>query len=166
MISFKVFVSASCDTQCRRVIYDFKSVTVSDSRIQTFMSYTHNFTNPYFKPFVILITLSTKSSLYRENNIKKLYREILVESILSVTLIIILMEETKMHFYSWVIKKYKIENSMKGVLARSMKASRGEYPAQRSLSTQRRYLINCCNASDSCLKAFDELVVEYERENH
>lgn len=71
-----------------------------------------------------------------------------------------------MHFYSWVIKKYKIENSMKGVLARSMKASRGEYPAQRSLSTQRRYLINCCNASDSCLKAFDELVVEYERENH
>lgn len=55
---------------------------------------------------------------------------------------------------------------MKGVLARSMKASRGKYPAQRALSTQRRYLINCCNASDSCLKAFDELAVEYERENH
>ena len=71
-----------------------------------------------------------------------------------------------MHFYSWVIKKYENDETMKGVLARSMKASRGKYPTQRALSTQRRYLINCCDASDNCLKAFDELAVEYEREIH
>ena len=71
-----------------------------------------------------------------------------------------------MRFYSWMMEKYINDESMKGVLARSMKASRGKYPTQRALSTQRRYLINCCDASDNCLAAFDECAAEYERENH
>lgn len=71
-----------------------------------------------------------------------------------------------MRFFRWVIKKYENDDSMKGVVARTFKADKDKLPNRRRASTLRRFLIQYCDASQSFLDAFDELVVEYERENH
>lgn len=71
-----------------------------------------------------------------------------------------------MRFFRWVIKKYENDDSMKGVLARSFKADRRNFPSYRAISTQRKYLMDYCNPSDECIKAFDECAEEYEREVH
>lgn len=71
-----------------------------------------------------------------------------------------------MRFFRWVIKKYLNDDSMKGVVARTFKEDKDKLPNRRRASTLRRYLIECCYASQGFMDAFDELVVEYERENH
>ena len=71
-----------------------------------------------------------------------------------------------MRFFRWVIKMYINDDSMKGVVAKTFKEDKDRLPNRRRPSTIRRYLINCCDASDNCLKAFDELAVEYERKVH
>ena len=71
-----------------------------------------------------------------------------------------------MRFFRWVIKKYINDDSMKGVVTRTFKVDKDKLPNKRRASTLRRYIVQYCNASQGFLDAFDELVVEYERENH
>ncbi|MBQ6231532.1 MAG: hypothetical protein IJJ74_10510 [Eubacterium sp.] len=71
-----------------------------------------------------------------------------------------------MRFFRWVIKKYENDDSMKGVLARSFKADKDKFPSYRAISTQRRFMLEYCNPSDECIKAFDECAEEYAREVH
>ena len=71
-----------------------------------------------------------------------------------------------MRFFRWVIKKYLNDDSMKGVVARVFKEDKDKLPNRRRASTLRKYLIEYCNVSQGFLDTFDELVVEYERENH
>lgn len=71
-----------------------------------------------------------------------------------------------MRFFRWVIKKYINDDSMKGVVARTFKADKDKLPNKRRASTLRRYIVQYGDASQRFLDAFDELVVEYEGENH
>lgn len=71
-----------------------------------------------------------------------------------------------MRFFRWVIKKYINDDSMKGIVARTFKTDKDKLPNKRRASTLRRYIVQYCDASQGFLDAFDELVVEYERENH
>ena len=71
-----------------------------------------------------------------------------------------------MRFFRWVIKMYINDDSMKGVVARTFKEDKDRLPHRRRPSTIRRYLVQYCDASQGFLDAFDELVVEYEREVH
>ena len=71
-----------------------------------------------------------------------------------------------MRFFRWVIKMYINDDSMKGVVARTFKEDKDRLPNHRRPSTNRRYHVQYCDASQGFLDAFDELVVEYEREVH
>ena len=69
-----------------------------------------------------------------------------------------------MRFFRWVIKTYENDDSMKGVLARSFKADKNIFPIYRAISAQRKFMIEYCDPSEECIKAFDECAEEYERE--
>ena len=73
-----------------------------------------------------------------------------------------------MLFYTWMIKKYLKDNSVKGILARSMKAEKNGFPKRRRLKTLIGYLEHQ-GASQEVMDALVECWEEYEkneRENH
>ena len=68
-----------------------------------------------------------------------------------------------MRFYTFVVRKYKDDKTAKGVLARSIKAEGNNFPRTRNgYRTLRRYLERYCEASQGCLRAFDEVWEEYK----
>ena len=68
-----------------------------------------------------------------------------------------------MRFCTFLIRKYKDDETVKGVLARSIKAEGNNFPRTRNgYRTLRNFLERYCNASTACLEAFDEVWKEYK----
>ncbi len=67
-----------------------------------------------------------------------------------------------MRFCTFLIRKYKDDKTVKGVLARSVKADGNNFPRTRTSYRVIRKYIEERGASPKCLEAFDEVWKEYK----
>ncbi len=68
-----------------------------------------------------------------------------------------------MRFYTFVVKKYLDDPTVKGVLARSMKMDKDSFPKTRISHRVVRAFLDQSGASDHCLDAFEECWEEWKQ---
>lgn len=73
------------------------------------------------------------------------------------------MEDKKMTFYGWIVKKHLKTMAPVGDLARDMKDD-DTFPRRAGYEKIRSYLEWDCKACSDCLDAFEKAWAEYERE--